>query len=182
MKKLLLILLCLPMIGFGQNVKKLDEKKGFKDFKLGDAYSKWQSQITPNKISDNKYSKAYIYVGECCQQVFNYPLENIILRFQENILVSIHITTKKFQKEFAKSGINTEWRPDDFESINNSFTRLFGEFTSYDTRKQKVSFIWEGEKVILFSNYDYLGVKNGDRQIIHVIDMKYHNLLSNDGF
>ena len=182
MKKLLLILLCLPMIGFGQDIDKLDEKKGFKDFKLGDTYTKWQSQITHNKSLDNQYTKGYLYSGNCCQKVFNYPVEQIILRFKEDILVGIHITTKKFQQEFAKSGRHTEWRADDFESINNSFSRLFGEFTSYDTRNSEMSFIWEGEKVILFSNYDYLGVKNGDRQIIHVIDMKYHNLLSNDGF
>ena len=46
--------------------KKLDEKNGFKEFQIGDSFSKWQANLTfTNSNGENKY---YTYTGSCCQQ------------------------------------------------------------------------------------------------------------------
>lgn len=101
--------------------------------------------------------------------VFQYPVEKIILSFDKYQLVDILIILKKFQNEFSVSGKYTEWRKTDFQSINNSFSDLFGKQTDLKTDDSgTVSYIWQGNKVILVSIYKFLGSKEGDQQIISV--------------
>lgn len=38
--------------------------------------------------------------------------------------------TEKFQKPYKESGEYITWRSSDFESINSSFSQIFGEHTS----------------------------------------------------
>ena len=84
---------------FAQTIDKLDQKNGFKDFTLGDTYSKWEGQLSLEGNYDDG-SKAYLYKGTCCNKVFDYPVEKIILKFNNNKLIAIYITTEKFQKEY----------------------------------------------------------------------------------
>ena len=70
MKKLLLILLCLPMIGFGQNfdfndIKKINSEKKFKVFALENLYSTMQTDLNDfwsiqylYKFETDEYGKA----------------------------------------------------------------------------------------------------------------------------
>lgn len=164
---------------FAQTIDKLDEKNGFKDFNLNDNFTKWENQLVYEGKWDDG-SKTYLYNGNCCNKVFNYSLEKIILRFNNNKLVGIFITTEKFQKDYKESGKYTEWRSNDFKSINSSFSLLFGEPTTVDT--SKVTYIWAGKKVVLLSKYEYLGVQNGDRQQISIIDINYLNSELKSGF
>lgn len=179
----LAIIMFLMLNVFSQTINKLDEKNGFKDFTLGDSYTKWQSQLKFEGNWDDG-TKAYLYTGYCCQKVFNYPVDKIVLRFNGDKLVVIYITTKKFQKEYAESGKFTKWRTDDFESINSSFSHLFGEPTSDDFSEGigEITHIWKGNKVILFSKYQYLGVQNGDRQQIIIADLMFLNKDIKNGF
>lgn len=186
MKKLLVLFFATFMLTTGllaQTIDKLDEKNGFKDFTLGDNYSKWESQLRLEGSWDDG-SKAYIYNGLCCNKVFNYSVEKIILRFSSNKLVGIYITTEKFQKGFKESGEYTKWRTDDFESIKSSFSYLFGKPTSVDAPEGsgEISYLWTGKKVLLVSKYEYLGVQNGDRQQINIIDLNFANANIKSGF
>ncbi len=185
MKKIALIILSFFLLAtaFGQTIDKLDEKNGFKDFTLGDSYTKWQSQLK-FEGNWNDGTKAYIYTGYCCQKVFDYAVDKIVLRFNGDKLVGIYITTKNFQKGYAESGEYTKWRSDDFESLKSSFSYLYGKPTSYDAPEGsgEVTYIWTGKKVILFSKYEYLGIQNGDRQQIIVADMIFLNKGIEDGF
>ena len=65
-------------VAFAQTIDQLDKKNGFKDFTLGDAFSKWQSQLKLERNWDDG-SKTYLYRGTCCNMVFNYPVEKINL-------------------------------------------------------------------------------------------------------
>jgi hypothetical protein len=176
MKKLFLILNLTFFISYSatcQTIEKLDVKNGFKDFTLGDNLSKWQSQLSFEGDYDDDGSKAYLYTGECCTKIFNYNVEKIILRFSNNKLASINITTEKFQKSYEESGKYTDWRSDDFESIKKSFSILFGNPTDIETSKNssEVTHFWLGKKVGLISKYENLGYKSGDRQQISIIDI-----------
>jgi len=186
MKTLLTSILTLLFIStglFAQTIDKIDEKNGFKDFTLGDNLTKWESQLSYEGNWDDG-SKAYLYKGTCCNKVFNYSVEKIILRFSSNKLVSIYITTEKFQKGYKESGEYTKWRSDDFESIKSSFSYLFGKPTSVDAPEGsgEVTHYWAGKKVILSSKYEYLGVQDGDRQQINIVDINFLNSGIKSGF
>lgn len=186
MKKILLLLhitFCISYSGICQTIDKLDVKNGFKDFTLGDNFSKWQSQLSFEGDFDDG-SKAYLYTGECCNKIFNYNVEKIILRFSNNKLVSINITTEKFQKSYEESGKYTDWRIDDFESIKKSFSILFGNPTDIKTSKNsgEVIHFWFGKKVALISIYENLGYKSGDRQQISIIDLTVLKSSIENGF
>jgi hypothetical protein len=168
---------------FGQTISELDSKNGFKDFKIGDLLSKWQSNLTFDGTWDDG-SKAYLYNGTCCNKVFDYEVAKTILRFKDNKLVGIYITTKKFQEGYTSSGVYTKWRPDDFESIKNSFTYLFGPpfSTTKDDKTGSIIHIWRGKKISLVSTYEYLGIMDGDRQQIVVLDNAFIDKGMKDGF
>src|SRR5688572_6446878 len=98
---------------FGQSLADLDAKNGFKDFKIGDLYSKWQANLQYEGYGADS-TKQYTYTGACCNMVFDYPVETITLYFKDNKLVVITIELEKFQKEYSTSGKYTTWRKDDF--------------------------------------------------------------------
>lgn len=68
--------------------------------------------------------------------------------------------TEKFQKPYKESGEYITWRSSDFESINSAFSQIFGEHTS-ENLDNDITYIWKGNKVMLVSKYEYLGVNNG---------------------
>ena len=185
MKKILLSVLFLQisLLFFGQNINDLDSKNGFKDFTIGDPFSKWEKNIQNDGIWDDG-SPSYLYNGSCCNKLFNYDVERIKLRFNKGQLVGIYITTKKFQKEYIESGEFTKWRKDDFENIKMSFSMLFGPPTSFlnDEETSEVSYTWIGKKVGLISTYQYLGVRNGDRQQISIVSLSYLQETMKNGF
>ena len=185
MKTLLTTILTLLLYTglFAQTIDKLDEKNGFKDFTLGDNLTKWGNQLSYEGKWDDG-SLAYLYKGTCCNKVFSYEIEKTILRFSKNKLVGIYLTTQKFQKGYKESGEYTKWRSDDFESIKSSLSYLFGKPTTVDTPKDtgEVKYIWAGKKVMLLSKYEYLGVQNGDRQQISIVDINFLNSDINSGF
>jgi|AntAceMinimDraft_9_1070365.scaffolds.fasta_scaffold06022_3 hypothetical protein len=179
------IFLVLFMTGiYSQTIEKLDEKNGFKDFKLGDTYSKWQNQLSAVGYWEDGTRK-YLYTGNCCTNVFNYPIDMIKLRFSDNKLVGIYIKTKKFQKGFAETGIYTKFRTSDYERINSSLTYLFGEPTQYidPVGVMGVEFLWIGKKVLLTSRYECCSTKSGgDFQRISIVDLSFLNNGNEEGF
>jgi hypothetical protein len=172
----ILFIMLLIVNATGQTIDKLDDRNGYKDFTLGDSFLKWQDQLKFEADWEND-SKAYLYTGVCCQKVFDYNVDKIILRFSKEKLVGIYITTEKFRKVDAESGQNIKWRNDDFESIKSSFSELYGEPSTYDASEgsNDLTYIWLGKRVVLFSKYEFLGVQKGDRQQIIVADLYFLN-------
>ena len=160
MKSLLFVILTsfsFMTIAVGQNIpvsKKLDEKNGFKEFQIGDSFSKWQTNLTFNNSNGDK--KYYTYTGSCCQKVFSIDLESIILGFKDNKLVLIYLETKTVKSE------SSGWVSSDYKLIKGSFEMLFGvkspDIRSDDNSGNVASF-WEGEKLFLDLKYEYMGVK-----------------------
>lgn len=181
MKKILFLLSSLfTILGNAQSISELDKKNGFKDFKLGDDFSKWSSQVAYSRTNEDGL-KVYSYVGNCCNKVFDYKLNTIELGFLNSKLVLIYLETEKFQKPYSESKEFTTWRNTDFESINNSFQGLFGKPTGHNSEGD-ISFFWQSQKVMLRSTYKYLGVREGDMQVIFVFSLDYLKNIMNSGF
>lgn len=143
----------------------LDRKNGFKDFALGDTYSKWSSSLTYILKLESGIS-VYKYTGTCCLQVFNYDIEEIRLGFEDNKLKVIWFATTKFQKGFKVEGKHTQWNgTKDFDKLKENLINLFDKpkSTETDDKTSGIKSIWMGEKVILTLEYEYLGINEGDR-------------------
>ncbi len=75
-----------------QSITDLDNKRGFKDFKLGDNYYQWSASIQLIKVDETK--KQYLYNGNCCNTLFDYSVEKIDLIFENNVLTIILVKLK----------------------------------------------------------------------------------------
>ena len=167
----------------GQTIENLDIKRGFKDFTLGDALSKWGTELEyKSRIDENTFS--FTYVGDCCAKVFEYDVDDITLRFSNKVLVGIDIKTKKIQKEYTVSGKYTKFTTDHLDNVKSSLSYLFGEPSLYNVQESDATFYysWIGKEVILILTYQYLGVSGGDLLIINVIDLEYFNKDIENGF
>ena len=166
----------------------IDQRKGFGEFILGDSFSKWESRairlsntraekvLTGNNLYNSGIVKAvnlnndntsYLYSGECCQSVFGYNVDDIILQFRNSKLDKIVVITERFQKGFNDSGSYAEWRTDDYYSINRSLIAKFGQNTDYrETSGDGMETLWVGNSVRLRAIYNYMGVNFGDKLFI----------------
>jgi hypothetical protein len=161
MKSLLFIILTSfssLSIGVSQNspiVRKLDEKNGFKDFQIGDSFSKWQPNLA--FTNSNGAVNFYIFNGSCCQQLFTTDLERIRLGFKENKLVTIYLETKEVRK------LSDEWVSSNYRNLKENFESLFGvnrpDTKSIHNGEIKVSSLWMGEKLFLQLTYEDMGIK-----------------------
>lgn len=168
---------------FSQSIKDLDTKNGFKEIKLSDNYSKWESDLKFSRnIGDD--GKLYKYTGNCCEKLFEYKIDNIDLHFQDNKLVAIYITTVKLQESKDISGKSTLYYGDDAQSINSSIAFLFGEPTSkrMPEDSDNIFLDWQGEDVMLSSKYIFLGTFSGDKMQITVALNSYVFRNLNNGF
>lgn len=145
MKKKLFIILFLFIVSlsFSQNLTNLDNKNGFKQFKL---------RSTPDQIKniekvENQYSKnplvtEYKYIGNDIKAIFNVDVERITLNFFKNKLFSIVIDFGNKEKEFTDT---------DFKLISYSLEETYGK----DWKKAKtdenilMGSAWIGKKVEL---------------------------------
>ncbi|WBM74829.1 hypothetical protein [Saprospira grandis] len=177
----LLIFLAIGFMGQAQSLAQLDQKKGFKEFQLGDSYTKWSDALS-YKGSYSDGAKEYLYTGACCQQLFNYELDRILLRFYEGKLVGIHLRTEKTQESYEVSGKYTNWQIDDLENLVGLFSNLFGKPSDVGKNEDGVSFFWQGKKVLLVATYKYLGVSYGDRLEVKVLDDPYFRGFLGNGF
>lgn len=168
--KLTFLCLFLSTITYSQSIEKLDEKNGFKDFKLGDSFYKWQNELTLQGTKNNV--KTYKYNGTCCNTVYEYPLESILLDFADNKLVEISL--------LHKTGASSEL---DIAKIYKKLIDSFGVFSDKDTSNNgKVFMYWFGEKVDLLYVWTYLGVNVGQSYEILIYDKVFLDKKTSDGF
>ncbi|WP_373494336.1 hypothetical protein [Aquiflexum sp.] len=134
---------------------KLDEKNGFKDFQIGDGYSKWQKELKfLNKKNDLSF---YTYTGNCCPTIFSVDVEFINLGFKDGKLAVIYLETKT-----VRVPSKTKWESDDYEVIKRNFDLLFEvvspNFPTDDNSGRTIS-QWIGKKLFLTLTYHYQGIK-----------------------
>jgi hypothetical protein len=174
MKKIIVFtLLVHGFISNSQTINKLDDKNGFKDFKFGDSYSKWQQNLVYQGIKDNV--KRYFYEGSCCNTIYEYPIEAITLDFADNKLVQIAL----LHKDIPQSGSYTEI---DMDKIYPKLIDSFGVFSTKDsTNEGKLFLFWFGKKVDLLYVYTYLGISAGQKHEIIISDNTFSRKKS-DGF
>lgn len=162
LKHKLLIILTLTTISlFSQSIEDLDTKNGFNQFKLGDLYTKWQSNL---ELTEFKYqdadTKLYFYTGNCCSSLFGFKIEGIFMTFHNNKLVDISIDLDR-----ERERQDTQWMVDcqkRLSSVMKSFVALYGIPQSVNEPKDIIrdnpTYIlgWIGEKVVLKVEHTYI--------------------------
>lgn len=176
MKHLLNLILCLfiSTITYCQTIEKLDEKNGFKDFKLGDSFYKWQNNLNYQGSKNNV--KRYLYNGTCCSTIYEYPINSILLDFVDNKLVQISL----LHKTVPESGSYTKV---DIAKIYSRLIDSFGAFSTKDTSDEGKAFMyWFGKKVDLLYVWTYLGASVGQNYEIFIYDKAFLEKEKADGF
>lgn len=167
-----------------QTIAKLDEKNGFKDFKLGDTYETWSSNLTyVSTTTDGE--KRYTYTGTCCQEVFTTSVQEIDLLFSsDNKLVYITIFLKPYQDY---RGTNTpaafNYPNDNYELLVINFKSLFGAAEKvYPDNSANVFYsnCWAGSKVVLITSYYFYS--NYDYSRVTVMNKDYYTKKKESGF
>ena len=169
MKKIiaLTLLLGLTLSSHSQISTKLDDKNGFKDFQIGDLYSKWQTNL--KLLSVNGEIKKYKYIGACCQTVFTYDVSEILLEFKSDKLINIIITLNQWEKstgsdDFTDLGICI----DELEKLANNFETLFGEYSDFDKDQSSgmITYSWHGNKIARSCGIQYQGIREGCKPFV----------------
>jgi hypothetical protein len=151
---------------------KLDEKNGFKDFQIGDSYDKWKVNLI--KVSGNADKLKYKYTGSCCQQVFDYDVEEILLEFKNNKLINIIITLEQWEKSTSENDFtNLATCFDNIDNLATKFETLFGKHSDYkkDEKTGIITYGWFGNKIALTCSMQYQGIRAGCKPFIILGDM-----------
>jgi hypothetical protein len=179
-----------PTISYGQSTIQLDALNGFKEFKLGDSYTKWMEDLLELNQTGKNNERMYKYVGSCCQSVFEFPVDGIILGFYNEKLVRIAITLQNFQEYYDCE--HTIFGQQGYPELKSNFTALFGEQTGFNVASesqmrsnQQIPHIlssWTGDKVKLLIAYYYIGVQDGDYVVVLVSDVAFYKMKLESGF
>jgi hypothetical protein len=147
---------------FSQSTDALDTKNGFKSFTLGEPFSKWQNNLTYLKTRPDSM-KLYQYTGDCCQTVFNDSVSMIVLYFFQNKLaiIEVHCNPRIISPEDGQ-----------VSSFLGNFKLLYGKPTGKTSEENNPEgkFQWEGKKVGLDINFQYIGYKVGYSPIVSIYD------------
>lgn len=186
MKGLIFIFFCLtfPLFVNSQTNFKLDSKNGFKDFQIGDSFSKWSNDLTVSRKGSNSRD-IFTYTGSCCRKVFDYNAKAIELEFKNSKLITIYITLEQWEKP-RTSGQFTDLGKcfDKFENIRSNFVYLFGEPAGLDSNEESgsMTLFWLGRKIALSATCEYEGISNGCKPYIIIGDMTAVNQEIDNGF
>lgn len=149
----------------------VDEKNGFKDFKLGDPKQKWADNIVFEKSVGEM--KMYRYDGPCCQQVFDSQVEKILLGFsnQTNKLVVIYITTPHRPYKVLE-GYLTHYE----SGFNNAFGKPQSTEHEYLSGQnlEQWTYTWYGTNSSIDLRAYYGPVENGEMySSVYVMDKRF---------
>ncbi|MFK7031922.1 hypothetical protein [Flavobacterium oreochromis] len=176
MKKIsLLLLLLLQVTTYSQSITKLDEKNGFKDFKIGDDFNKWKKDLIYRGQEGDE--KSYTYNGLCCNEIFDFKIDELQLYFIDNKLFKIAIL------HINKPNVGDYISSVNPNKINYKLMEMFGKFSSkeIDANSGKAFLFWLGRKVELLSVYEYLGARVGEKFEV-LIMKKTDSNSSKEGF
>jgi hypothetical protein len=119
-----------------------DERNGFKDFRFGDSFEKWQPFLKPGGIS-NDDELVYIYTGNCCQTVLDYSIKEHHLIFDDKKKLVAIVLFFDIPDYDNSHGIITN----DIVNVTNNLERYFGKASSFEWTYGKTKYNWAGEKV-----------------------------------
>jgi len=183
------------LTGLSQSLTDLDIKRGIKEFKLGDTYSKWQSSLQYNRTKGDAIT--YMFTGTKGNLFNTYPIYTIELTFQKSILVDVTITLEKWKEQTLSGGMPIEdyklieLLDNRIEGIGSRLELLFG----YASKKVKPTFttkngeilwnanqIWLTKKTSLVINLLFAELSNGGAIVISMSDVAYLIRSQTDGF
>src|SRR5687767_10661203 len=131
-------------ISYAQTIEKLDEKNGFKDFKLGDHVSKYNGRLIDKKTSVAYPSIATYHWSGDTQYLFEYPITEIDLIFMYDSLCVIRLYIRSDDAIVAST---------DFIDLYKYFNRLFGDGES---NPEAIAVTWRGNSTHLKLESEYV--------------------------
>lgn len=186
MKKVILFAILSFTISFSvnsQSIDALDAKNGYKDFKIGDSFEKYNGKlIFRNYLNNDQNRPTYSIKKEFSySDLFGYTIKDITLTFKADKLIMIDI----WLKEIVPEGVSWIFNTDDFTNITDQFKSLFGEqkYHVYDDESDNMVGImqWKGKKVELWVRFVFRGTAQGGHYIkVTVIDALMLNRSSSD--
>jgi hypothetical protein len=94
--------------------------------------------------------------------LFHYPIEKIILQFDNQKLVRLIIVTR-----FLREGSGSIWSTKIFQPINQLLAEQFGSNYTYDQSSYATA-TWHGQSVLLKSIYYHIATAIGSKQVVIV--------------
>lgn len=181
----LILLLVVTAKSNSQSLAILDQKNGFKELKFGDPISKWEKMFIEQM--DAKQAgvgeKSYSINSPCCDKVFEFKIEQLVVTFYEDKLVRIYITIENFKNHYQLEYTNYG---QGYKQLNSNFSSLFGSPTGSQMPPNGNPChewtYWIGEKVYLKTYYKYLGIYDGDIAIVDIGSKKYLETKNKSGF
>lgn len=130
-------------VSIGQTSYKLDEKNGFKHFKLGSSLNSINNIIKQESILLLKGVTTYKYVGTDITEYSGVKIENINLYFFQNKLYKIYIRFSNFT--------NNDYSITEFNTVTAALVSSFGNFIECHNNDPSLlnCAIWDGNKVRL---------------------------------
>ena len=127
MKKLLILLLFIPLVSFTQNVSELDKLNGFKSIKLGDSKELFSNNLKFIKSGGGYSMYKYSTTKSSLSTLFGNKYESMLLTFDNLSLKLVEIKldfTKNYDLSYMK------YFSSDLEKLYNNFKSQIGPASS----------------------------------------------------
>ena len=154
-----------------QSINNLDEKNGFKSYKLGTPKIEIEKKFSLKKYDNEE--NTYLVVDSPDRKVFDYDVLGTFLTFDKNQKLGMI-------KILAESNTGRG----EIGALEPNFRALFGKETETGELEKKgdVYQIWRGKKVNLDVNYLYRGTEKGWITLIQVYTKSFMYESFDNGF
>lgn len=139
----LLFFILLQYVSIGQTSYRLDDKNGFKHFKLGSPLNSIKNIVKQESILPLKGVTTYKYIGNDITEYSGVKIENIDLDYFQNKLYKINIRFSNFT--------NNDYSITEFNTVTAALVSSFGNFIECQNNDPSLlnCAIWDGKKVRL---------------------------------
>lgn len=178
---LLISFLTIP--AFAQSTADLDQRNGFKAIKIGDKYSKYQSNLKLLSTDSKTSSSIYEYTpsdGDL-YNVFDTKMLQILLTFDKNnnlVAIMLH--------KFFNGQSHFQTAIDASKDLNGKFIALFGKASSKidvnTSDDMRLGLMWIASKVNLQSYVEYYGLDKGSDIKVVITNNQYAENSFKSGF
>ncbi len=167
-----------------QSIEKLDEKNGFKSFKIGDNKSKYEGNLTFSEFIAEDKITVYSYSGNepDLYLVFDTKIDFIKLFFDSsNKLIGISL-----YKKYSPNGDHFGEAINDNKILLNNFEELFGKANGKidvtTSKVERIGFSWTSKNLVLEVTVNYWGLKVGSGNAILIFKKSYLRKKLDSGF
>ena len=139
----LIFLILIEYVSIGQTSYKLDDKNGFKQFKLGSHLNSIKNIVNQESILVLKGVTTYKYIAKEITEFSGVKIEKIDLDFFQNKLYEIRIGFSNFT--------NNDYSITEFNTVTAALVSSFGNFIQCANNDPSLlnCAIWDGKKVRL---------------------------------